>query len=148
MMKVLLTSGHNPLAALIRRLTREDASHVALRWNSWVLHSNLKGVQWSTFEDFTEKAEIIDSTDIVEDLPRLLTFSAQHAEHGKYDYGGFIYIGLRLALRLVGIHLPKKNLWSMTGMFMCTEFVSKYEFDEEDDLITPRQLFDKIKGTS
>lgn len=146
MMSVLITAGHNPFSAIIRRLTREPASHVAIRWNAWVLHSNLNGVQWQSLDSFKLNAEIINEIPIEEDLERLLKFSAAHVERGRYDIGGLLYCGLRLSLRSIGIRIPKKNLWQMTGMFMCTELVTAFVYGIEDAMITPTQLGQRLKG--
>jgi hypothetical protein len=147
MMSVLVTYGNNPLSAVIRHLTKEPASHVAIHWDGWVLHSNLNGVQWSKMCDFQAKAVILDEIPIPQDLAKLLDFSARHVEHGSYDFGGFLYCGIRLALRPIGIKLPKRNLWRMTGMYMCTELVSTYVFGAEDADITPTKLGEKLRTT-
>jgi hypothetical protein len=140
MITVLITAGHNPAAALIKALTDEPASHVALRWGPWVLHANFSGVRWDKYKDFATKAAILDEIPIDMPIERLLWLSAQHVEHGKYDFGGFAYIGCKLALGKIGIKLPKKNLWQMTGMHMCTEWITDAAFGEEDSMITPWQL--------
>lgn len=145
MMSVLVTYGQNPLSWLIRKLTKEPASHIAIRWDDWVLHSNLKGVQWTPYSEF--KATVLDEIPIPEELPRLLAFSARHVDHGRYDFGGLLYCGLRLSLRHIGIRLPKKNLWQMTGMFACTELVSEYQYGVEDANITPTKLGEKLRNT-
>lgn len=145
-MKILLTYGNNPLSWIIRKLTKEDGSHIAVAWQGWVLHSNLKGVQWQREEDFEAHGKVIDHIELPDDPVKLLHFSAAYVDHGKYDFGGLLYCAIRLCLRGVGIRLPKKNLWSMTGMFMCTELVSSFVYGEEDSMATPRQLFDQISG--
>lgn len=95
---------------------------------------------------FREKATVIDEKPIPDDIGKLLSFSAAHVEHGRYDIGGLLYVGIKLALGCIGINLPKKNLWRSTGMFMCTELVSSYVYGEEDAMITPQKLFDKISS--
>lgn len=146
MMSVLVTYGNNPFSAIIRRLTKEPASHIAIRWDDWVLHSNLSGVVWATYADFAKEAVILDEIPIPQNLEKLLGFSARHVGIGRYDYGGFVYAGLRLGLRPIGVKLPKKNLWSMTGMFMCMELVEAYVYGKEDANMTPSKLGHKIKA--
>ncbi len=144
MMSVLVTYGQNPMSWMIRKLTKEPASHVAIRWDNWVLHSNLKGVQWTPYAHFAPT--VLDEIPIPEDLSKLLDFSARHVDRGGYDFGGVLYCGLRLALRSIGIRLPKKNLWQMTGMFACTELVTSYQYSIEDADITPSKLGQKLRG--
>ena len=58
-----------------------------------------------------------------------------------YDVLGFLYLGLRLLFPWL---LPKKNLWQVTGMFMCTEFLTEFTHGQELSLITPDQLYYKL----
>lgn len=145
-MSVLVTYGNNPLSAVIRRLTKEPASHIAIRWGQWVLHSNLNGVQWTPYDTFVKKAVVLDEIQIPQNLEKLLDFSARYVDRGRYDYGAFMYIGIRLGLRPLGVKLPKHNLWGMTGMQLCTEMLTNYVYGEEDAMITPTQLGAKIKA--
>ena len=144
-MQVLLAAGGSPLSWLIRRLTKEDASHIALSWGGYVLHSNLFGVHWESLESFKKRDSIVEELAIGEDVTKLLLFSISLAGKAKYDFLGLLYCGLRLALRGIGIHLPKKNLWAITGMYLCTELVSLYTEGMADDLSSPRKLFDQLK---
>lgn len=146
MITVLITAGHNPAASLIKSLTGEPASHVALRWGPWVLHSNFGGVRWDRYSDFQSKADILDEIPTDMPLERLLHLSAEYVEHGGYDYGGLLYCGAKLVLGKIGIHLPKKNLWQMTGMHMCTEWVTDALHGQEDSTITPWKLRNKLRG--
>lgn len=146
MITVLVTAGHNPASALIKKLTGEPASHVALRWGPWVLHSNFGGVRWDRYSDFSAKATVLDEIPTSMSIERLLYISATYVEHGSYDYGGLLYCGTKLALSKVGIRLPKKNLWQMTGMHMCTELVTDALGGEEDSTITPWKLRNKLRG--
>jgi hypothetical protein len=71
----------------------------------------------------------------------------EDTEGRSYDYTGLLYLGLRYyAKRYLGVSLPKVNLWQISGMFTCTEFVTKVLSGKEDSLITPYQLFLLLGG--
>ena len=57
--------------------------------------------------------------------------------HGHpYDFGALFY----LAARRVCPWLPKKNLWQCSGMFLCTEWVTRYLDGAEDSMKTTVDL--------
>lgn len=147
MLKASFCRGHSPLSGLICALTQEDVSHVVLEYEGYVLQSNLLGVHWDPLAAFEEHASILRSVELKEDLPRLLRLTAQYANKANYDLGGLLYMGLRFAARdYLGLRLPKKNLWAATGMFLCTEWVTEYTGGIEDSLVTPGQLYTRLKG--
>jgi hypothetical protein len=143
-MKILFTRGDNPLSSLICKLTKEDVSHCALQYGEWVLHANFYGVHWEAYAHFSKACEVVHTVEVADDLPRLVGLAAQYAGRARYDFMGLAYLGLRMALRLIGLHLPKKNLWQMSGMFLCTEWVSLYANLEADSEITPFKLYERL----
>lgn len=143
-MNILLTKNNSLPSRIIRWLTKEDASHIAIESHGLVVHANFLGVVVSSKESFEDISTIVESSHIDTSPDKLLRFIGEYVGTGKYDFGGLLYCGLRIFLRLFGIRIPKKNLWQMTGMFMCTELVSLYVYDHEDSELTPRQLYDKI----
>lgn len=135
-MHIFFTRSKTPGSWLIRRVTGEDVSHCAACVGKTVIHSTFEGLKIVSLEEFRALNEIVYSvhlpfTPIRVDLP----------QSSKYDFGAFFYLGLRLLFPF----LPKKNLWQMTGMYLCTEFVSYLVSGKERSELTPKQLYHLLK---
>lgn len=138
-MRILFTRTESLLSKVIRGVTKEPVSHCALEMYGWVLHSNLLGVHAERLGSFSKSSDIIFSVEIP-DNPREV-FSALAQYQGRsYDFLALLYLGLRYLCPF----LPKKNLWQVSGMFICTEFITKSMYGSEDSLITPYQLYLKV----
>jgi len=70
----------------------------------------------------------------------MLGIAVDSYEGSMYDYGAFLYIGLKCLLPF----LPKINLWQTTGMFLCTEWVQEVLGREIDSMITPYKLYELL----
>ena len=141
-MKILFTTGNNLLSWIIRKITREECSHVVMQFGELVVHSDLLGVRVERLDKFMERTRIIHSLDWDDSLNTHLLYHVLTKHLGKgYDIGAFIYLGLRLMCRC----FPKVNLWQTSGMFLCTEFVTEVISQEEDSMITPCKLYEKLK---
>jgi hypothetical protein len=141
MMSVLFTKSDSPLSRLIRGVTGEPISHCALRWDELVVHSNLRGVHITHLHSFTKQSEILYEVPVIEDRNKL-TDLLVNAEGSLYDVGALLFLGLTLwCRRYLHLPLPKSNLWQASGMYLCTEFVTKYIDREEDSMITPYKLY-------
>ena len=125
------------MSLLIRKVTGEPCSHVAIRTDEHVIHSNLWGVRADEASDF--HSETVFSVDITEDYRRLLNVFADNYK-SPYDFGALLYMAARSALPW----LPKKNLWQCSGMFLCTEWVTKYLDGVENSTITPYKLYQRM----
>lgn len=137
-MEILFTRSNSPLSRIIRHLTKEPVSHCAISINGWIIHSNLYGIHADPIEKFT--SEVIYRVPVEYNAEALI--SALAAYQGKhYDFGALLYLGLRSVCPV----LPKKNLWQTTGMFLCTEWVTTVLDEKEDSMITPYQLYLKLK---
>lgn len=99
-----------------------------------VIHSNLLGVRSEPEEKYAP--EIVFSVPIKPDYERLLKVFAENSK-AYYDFGAMFYLGLRIWLPW----LPKKNLWQTSGMYLCTEWVTRYLDGTEDSMITPYKLY-------
>src|SRR5690606_29383593 len=108
--------------------TREPVSHVAIEvYRSFIIHSNLKGVSIDWGDNFRKSNRILFELESVTRMDHLNKLNnLMDNVDSNYDYGALLYLGLKLLLKKVGINLPKKNLWQTTGMYMCTEWVTKY----------------------
>lgn len=145
LMQVVFTAGKTWFSRLIQSVLDEPVSHVALISGGAVLHSNLLGVRLTTVEDFDKHATVIFRWCMPEDPQRVLDAAARK-RRSLYDYGGLLFLGLAfLARKLLHIPLPKMNLWSATGMYLCTELVSEVVDGEADSMVTPYGLFKRLR---
>lgn len=140
MAEILFTRNDKCGSRLIRKVTGEDVSHVALRIGAFVIHSKLVngGVTIDLYSQFNRDNEIPYR------LPWVLSsrnLDRKNYAGRYYDVGAILYLGLRRLLPW----LPKVNLWQSTGMYMCTEFVTDVIDGSEDSMITPYQLYIKLR---
>lgn len=139
---VLFTRNNLISSKLIRAITKEEVSHCAiLLTNGYVVHSAINGSVITNLSDFRKSNTIVLNVPIPANLPITVDF----ARSKRYDWKAFLYLGLRLVLRKIGIRLPKKNLWQTNGMYLCTELVSKVVLNIETEL-TPMGLYYKLRS--
>lgn len=141
-LEILFTTTTGLFSRLIRKVTKEPVSHCAIRVNEFVIHSTfLTGVTVVPFSVFSKNNEIryrhkLNAFSYIK-LRRML-----YKYYGRYyDYGAFLYIGLRY---LFPKFTKKHNLWQCTGMFLCTEFVTNVIWRKEDSMLTPYKLYQKL----
>jgi hypothetical protein len=139
---ILFTTSDRLLSRLIRSLTNSKISHVAVRHGAYVIHSTTMGPEIISYQAFCKKARVIDEVPVYYDG----TVAQLHAAISKYDdrmydYLGLLYLGIRyIGRKWLGLPLPKANLWQVSGMFTCTEFVTVILWGRPNSLITPEQL--------
>jgi hypothetical protein len=143
MMQVLFTTTDGWSSRTIRKLTGEEVSHCAIRISDFVIHSDWAGVEIMTYQKFAESRQIVYSVPLRQNVNKLMKMLSE-AEGSWYDYGAILYMGARILAKKIGINLPKINIWQTTGMFLCTEFVTKLIDKSEDSMITPGQLYTKL----
>lgn len=149
-LQIIFTSSDNFVGRAIKYLTGEPYTHVALRLGDEVLHSSLKGVETTTWTEFksTRKVEasLFVNPQPTEPSARFASIFAEYEGSG-YDYRALLWLGARYAFKkYLGISIPKVNLWGITGMYTCTEFVTDVLDGEEDSLITPYQLYKRLSS--
>jgi len=137
-----------PGSEAIRYLTGEPISHVALRCGDTVVHSHFKGVESITWEECQTRYEVVYSLNVrpqpSSPAASLLEVVGKY-DKASYDYLGLIWLGARyLCKRYLGWSIPKVNLWQVSGMFTCTEFVTHVVDGEQDSLVTPYQLYKRL----
>lgn len=148
-MKILFTTRDEWFSNTIKDLTAEPVSHCALEFpeHGFVIHSNIKGVHLEWSKNFRRKNIVVYEIDWPEEdsllkIDRLLS----QYEFSRYDCAAICFLGIKMAIRRhLRISLPKSNLWQSTGMFLCTEWVTKYVNGEEDSMITPYKLYLKLR---
>lgn len=126
------------MSRVIRCITGEDVSHCALRVHGWILHSNLYGVHAVLPQDF--HGEVVYSIEVAYNPEAVVRALAEY-QGRAYDFGALLY----LALRICCPWLPKQNLWQSSGMFLCTEWVTQVVDGRADSMITPYQLYQRLK---
>ena len=144
MIEILFTASNTPVGRVIRYLTKEPMSHVAIKADDFVVHSAITGIEIVTYEYFKTKHNILASVTVTSSYNKLLKLVTEH-QHSFYDYWCLVYLGIRYcAKRVFNLSLPKVNLWAVSGLYTCTEWVTKYLCGEEDSLITPYQLYKRL----
>lgn len=128
------------MSRLIMAVTDDPCSHVVIEAAGFVIHSNLLGVHAEDSAGF--KPDIVFSVPIPSSYDKLLGVFAG-ANGSPYDFGAMFYLGARKLCPW----LPKKNLWQCTGMFLCTEWVTRYLDGVEDSEITPYKLYKRLLET-
>lgn len=140
-----------PLSKMILKLTGDPVSHTAIHHQGYVYHSNYKGVNRVPLKEFTDEYIIklcLRPTDERFDDMMVSRLIRRFPLLGGtlYDIPALAYMGARFFLKDVfGISIPKKNLWQVSGMYLCTEFVTDITSEEVDSELTPYQLFGKMK---
>ena len=124
----------------------EPISHVSLECNGLVFHSSInRGVHIQPLMQFLEENIVVEYVDVEFDWDRLLRTTSRNWKK-KYDKASFLWLGIRALLKKIfGIKLKKANLWNITGMYICTEWVTKVIDNKEDSDITPMQLIERLK---
>lgn len=141
-MRLLFTKGNSCFSSMICRVTGEEISHVVIQVGAFIIQSNLRGLTIDTFEHFTQNATIVYSLDLTSVPEERIFNTYNHNAFHSYDFLAFLLVGLRSLLPF----FPKADLRGISGMYICTEFVSEIVLNKEE-LITPKQLYLKLKGS-
>jgi hypothetical protein len=143
--RILFTYGHNPLSSAIRHITDEPVSHVAIQTDQdRIIHSNFLGLHIEDSEDFFFFSRLFDFIEVeVDDIKFYSRLAALHAEYRGYDFKALLFLGIRYLLPKSWT--PKVNLWEVTNQYICTELVSFMLDGEPDSMITPYQMYLKLK---
>lgn len=155
-MDVIFCKGKSIASDIIAAIDDTDVSHVALSSSSpgsrhIVFHSISSGVRISSRSAFNRKYDVkriyrLSSSQTNED--DILWSLMSSYEDRKYDYLAIAYLGLFLALKKIGLHIPAKNLWNNRNQFICTEFVTLGILGHTDSMLSLRTLEKYILETS
>jgi len=149
-MEILFVKSNKLGSRLIRYVTGEACSHVAIRLNEHlVLHAKFSGVDADLWESFKQDYEIVYRLEPVEqvDTEKIIEKLALNYEGSHYDYAGFLYLGFYLIAKRLGFSIGTKNAWAKGPNYMCTELVGELVEGEKNSLLTPEQLKDKLVKT-
>jgi hypothetical protein len=138
---------------LIRKVTGEDCSHVAIYCPEYgVFESTFSGVRQVSLDQFLNEHDVCHTINYQVPSPvrhnthmMMWRLSKLVGQKAGYDYGALVFLALRLAARKLWLPFPKKNLWQQTGMFLCVELVTKAVYGTEDSMLTPHQLYNKLQ---
>jgi len=144
-MEIIFSKNNKPLSHMICAVTNEPVSHCAIKVGDFVLHSTIGGPEIRTFEYFCSRNEIVSSVQVPVS-ERVAVRWMTRLDSKWYDYAALAYLGMRYAAKVwLGIPLPKANLWRVSGMYMCTELVTTVLFEKADAMLTPYQLYLKLR---
>lgn len=143
--RALFTTTSYPASRLIRGLTGEPVSHCALQLGEEVVEASFTGVRARSLSDFLSHNKLVLSVDlpgetIVRVNGQVLVTLLRTLGKG-YDFGALLFLGAALLLR----RPVSRNLWASSRLFTCTEFLSLLLFGMADDIITPLELYHKVK---
>jgi hypothetical protein len=140
MINILFTKSDLIGSDIIRLVTGEPVSHVALEEDGWVVHMRSSGLVVEPLEIFTRYNEIVHSIRGLE-LGMSWEDIAVKYWDTRYDHGALVGLGLRLMFPYI---VPKKNILNVSGMFLCTELVTAVLGGEPDPMITPHKLYVRL----
>lgn len=142
-----------PVSKLILELTGESVSHTVIRNGDFVYQSSFAGVEQVKASEFlsayTVGYSLSPSDDrLNEELVSRLVERVVALRGTPYDFPALFYLGLSYSLfSLFKVDLPKKNLWQLSGMYLCTEFVEDVIDIKSDPMVTPYKLYLKLKDS-
>lgn len=155
-MDIIFTRNNTIVSKSIIYLTKEPVSHVALDFGWIIVHSNFRGVHLDYYQNFYRNSEVVfrlkrTTTDLFSGIKDKAKVGKllKDKQFSLYDFGAMLFLAAALtARRYLNIPLPKSNLWQTTGMYLCTEWVSKFLDGKENSMITPYQLYKKLRESN
>lgn len=150
-MQILFVRSNKIGSRLIRWMTGEPCSHVAMRiGDNLVIHSKFSGVDidlWSTFIKEYKLVHVLEPLESAVSEQEVIERLSLDLEGAQYDYMGILYFGIHLLFKKMGISIGKKNAWAKTSNYMCTELVGELVDEKDNSLLTPEELKDKLIKT-
>ena len=150
MIQVIFTRSSSFLSKIIRFLSKEPVSHVAIVFdNKIVFHSNLYGTHPDWYSTFIRDNEIIFILDYKYTLEQEeeIYLKIRQYDSRWYDFGGLFYFLWRgILYRLFNVPIPKDNLFGKKDQFLCTELAKIIDPTLENlDMITPYRVYIQLK---
>lgn len=149
-MHILFTRSNKWGSRLIRWVTGEDISHVALRLDEDVIvHARFDGVDIDGPEFFAYNNQVVRMYRYVGFADtKLITIRALLLEGARYDQLAFFSLGIRLLIKhTFGWAIPSLARKAEKGKYICTEFVDTIIGERESNgQLTPGQLEQQIRA--
>lgn len=157
-MKIIFTKNNYPLSFIIRGITGEKMSHVAVVFDDlFLVQLNLFGVSMQYFEKFKEKQKIVHEINIPLDLQTednvWKSMIGVYGTH-KYDTIFLLYSAFCVIVRRVFKKEIKKKVLDDSDKALCYELIIllqnnfKFNFGIEENkkhLLTPGRIYNKLK---
>jgi len=143
---ILFTRSPKIGSKLIQAVTGEPVSHCAIYVPCFgtVWHSTVPCIINVPYDDFIATHDVVYTVDADIGWDQI---SEMNKLFGRpYDMVSLLLVGLRLLATRFKIPFPKIDLRSLSGMYLCTEFVSDIMLSDIDSYITPYKLYLKLKG--
>ena len=153
MIRIIGSSRNEFFSNAIKKVTKEDISHVAIQYNDIIIHANRHGVVTEPLKEFLKHNTIVYSLRSCRLIheKRLFSYIRKRLPSllgRKYDQFYLAFFALRMLLRIwFKIPLPKDNLWNISNMYICTELVAEAIGFEMKEMLTPKKLLDELVAT-
>jgi hypothetical protein len=161
-MKVIWTKSSLPLSVLIRAVTGEDCSHLALVFESrdggLMFESNLLGTHAKFYKNAKKHFTVVHEMNIpctVEQEDAAWDIMVDKFDGKSYDFRGMIYLGIcKLKNRLFGSSVPDVNAWGAKDAYFCDELYNILEqagivkdTGVSQGMMTPHDVWELTKKT-
>lgn len=140
-MNILFTRRNKIGSRIIRWVTGEEVSHVAIDFGDFVAGMGFTGLTIEPTKYFYSIHEVVATREFDGNLQDVIATLDNHYPKG-YDYPALIWLGLALLCqRFFGF--PKtitRNPWQKKHLDFCTEFASRILGRNDGPIMTPGRL--------
>lgn len=146
-MRVIFTRSNKIGSRIIRLVTGEPVSHVAIGFTStmdMVAGMTFSGLTIESSEKFLAAHEIYAAYTV--DAPTLIVWDRIKSQIPRgYDFPGMIWLGLAILCRRAFGFKIKRNPWNKKDLSFCTEFADMVLGTEDGAIVTPGELLAKLE---
>jgi hypothetical protein len=146
-MIIMFTKSKKVGSRVIRWITGEDISHVALLLNAGVVvHAKFTGVDIDSLEHFLKENTVVRRYSYTGSDAINIEKRAMSLEGSSYDKLAFFGMGFyMLMMKYIGWSIPAFSHWAERGQFICTEFIDTIIGEKEcNKHLSPMQLEQQI----
>jgi hypothetical protein len=153
--KILFVKSNLLGSKIIRWGLNEESSHVAIQFNSLIVHSSVFGVSLVWNKSFYKHYKVVNELDYSDRLDlreedKVFCGIMDNYDESRYDYSALIYFIFRgLLKKLFKIPFPNKNPLNEANSFLCTELISKLPkrltVDIDYSITSPDRLYPLLK---
>lgn len=161
-MKLIFTTGKQPLGKVFKWALGNDCSHFAFTFNEdeqgrgIVFHANYKGAHIDWLPEFRKTSTIVHELELrqkpeLQDEEAFFKELVEAYNGQRYDYAAIAFWGIWLFLhRVLFVPMPKKNYWQDQDRKICTALIAvlerampdKFNFRHVDlEFIRPHSLY-------
>lgn len=138
---ILFTKSATVGSAVIRAVTGEPVSHCAVYVPELdaVWHSTVPVSKKQSYECFLKTNIVVYSVETEVTQNQVLLMDGLMGK--SYDYIKIVYLGIKILLKKINISIHKADLTYLSGLYLCTEFVSDVVLNDENTNLTPYKLY-------